>query len=379
MEGQCWIELLFEEMTARDGLIRALLGEDLERFDPEPLDGVAELRTFRRDQIMLEQGEEPDHLLCLLTGGALVQHFPPEADGQERTGEVVNLLERLDVAGEVGLVGDIPRTARVTASARSKALFIHRRKLMMLAAEAPELALALVRWCARNAAFKIVRTRELDQLPYATGLRELSQGTDLVTAIPQQRFCDAWAERLYPPASADVRHKIRVRLLEMTCFGWGPKDITEQVAELFQIFVVDEGEAIIADGADEQSLLLLASGRGLILGYSDDDRRELKVVRGFSEHHEHPIHVVMGESGFLTGAKRGGTIIAEQRCEVLELSTAAAAELARTAPRLALRLHLELLLIAALKLHEVSVHRAIQQGIAHGKEFLWHREDGSQA
>ena len=101
--------------------------------------------------------------------------------------------------------------------------------------------------------------------------------------------------------------------------------------ELFRVFDVPEGEVVIEQGDEADSILLLVNGV-LRVEYVRGDGGKIPVAKILSG-------AVVGEIGFYTGERRTAQVIAEKDCRLMEISKRKLAELEESHPGLVSSVH----------------------------------------
>ena len=359
---------LLGQLTRADEVQAALLA-----LPPDALRDAAtsfEARDFAPGESLVEESsEDVDAILLLVEGEATAAVRPSTPEGRAGEPQVVGRLGPLDVVGEIGLVLRTPRTATVRAETAVRALSIRRDPLARLMQTCPDIANAVVRWCAQNAADKIGRTRRLHREGYPEGLSLKDAPGPGGSIMLETDFAEGAAERNYAEVGAKTTGILRGRLQELRCFEWDAASITAPVAELFRLVKVPSRRAIVSEGEPGESVLILSRGIANIR------QRDGELVHGWVAGHQKPVHTLVGEMTFLSPGPRTGTVLASTACELLELSTAQVPDLARRAPWVAQHLHLGLLRAVCPKLAETSAYRATIEAVAQGDWEQWFVDD----
>lgn len=359
---------LLGQLSRADEVQRALL--DLTPAAVADAARFFEARDFATGEVLMEESsDDVDAVLLLVQGEATATVRPSTVEGRPGEPQVVGRLEPLDVVGEIGLVLKTPRTATVRADGPLRALSVRREALAELLQVQPDLANALVRWCAQNAAEKIGRTRRMHQESYPVGLGLREDPAPGASIMLDTEFAEGAAERNYAPAGPKTTELIRKRLQELRCFDWEASSITPGVAELFRLVQVPSRRAIVSEGEPGESVLIMSRGIAKIR------QRDGELVHGWVAGHQRPVHTLVGEMTFLNPGPRTGTVLASTACELLELSATELPDLARRAPWVAHHLHLGLLRAVCPKLAETSAYRATIAAVAQGDWEQWFVDD----
>jgi CRP-like cAMP-binding protein len=115
----------------------------------------SERLTYDDGQVMFRQGDPPDCAYIVMDG--LVEISVPTPKGPL----VVNTLGRNDVIGEIGIFGDVPRTATATAKSRLEVLRISRDVFVNVIRGNPDAAIALIRILADRLAKTTAQLRRM--------------------------------------------------------------------------------------------------------------------------------------------------------------------------------------------------------------------------
>ena len=107
--------------------------------------------TFETGQVMFNAGDAADAAYILIHGYVDITRVTP-------TGPVVvGTLGPMQIVGEIGIFGDVSRTATVTATARVEALRIAKEQFMSLIRANPEAAIEVIRQLAQRLATTTAR------------------------------------------------------------------------------------------------------------------------------------------------------------------------------------------------------------------------------
>lgn len=113
----------------------ALSTSDLESFA-----GIATKRNYRKNMVIIQQGDDTGSLYILLEGEMKV--YIEDDQGKELT---VKILKPGDSFGELALLGDFPRVANVVAMTDCVVSTVSKDKYMAVLKEYPEISLALIK------------------------------------------------------------------------------------------------------------------------------------------------------------------------------------------------------------------------------------------
>jgi CRP/FNR family cyclic AMP-dependent transcriptional regulator len=111
--------------------------------------------TYEAGQLMFSAGDAPDSAYIVMEGE--VDITVPTPKGQL----LVNTLVRNDVIGEIGIFGDVPRTATATARTKVDVLRISRDVFINVIRSNPDAAIALVRILADRLAKTTAQLRRM--------------------------------------------------------------------------------------------------------------------------------------------------------------------------------------------------------------------------
>jgi SulP family sulfate permease len=142
---RCEDELLAEaapEVAGLPGDGSAVVPPDLETY--------LERRSLPEGTVLIRQGDRPDEVFVLESGGLRVEWVTP--DGARVR---LNTVRPGVMVGEVALYTGLPRTADVIAEVPSVVLAISRASIQRLEAEEPARAAALHRWLATTLAVRL--------------------------------------------------------------------------------------------------------------------------------------------------------------------------------------------------------------------------------
>jgi len=111
--------------------------------------------AYEGGQVMFSAGDPPDSAYIVLEGE--VDIIVPTPKGAL----VVNTLTRNDVIGEIGIFGDVPRTATASAKTRVEVLRISRDVFVNVIRGNPDAAIALIKILADRLAKTTAQLRKL--------------------------------------------------------------------------------------------------------------------------------------------------------------------------------------------------------------------------
>jgi CRP-like cAMP-binding protein len=361
---------LLELLAARDEVQGALLALPMDPGILEKAAALFEARDFAPGEVLVEEAaEDVDLVLWIVEGEADAQARPHTVDGRAGEPQRVGRLEPLDVVGEIGLVMRTRRSATVLARTPIRALAIRRDPLAELLGVHAALATALVRWCAQNAAAKLVRTRRMHEEEVPMGLAVRDGPRVQATAMLAHDYAPADADRQYAAPGPRTTAKVLTRLGELRCFDWDTADLTPQIAAHFHLVSVPARRAILSEGELGDTLLIMSRGIANIR------QRDGELVHGWVAGHLRSVHTLVGEMAFLNPGTRSGTVLAATPCELLEIAAGDLPALVGVAPRVAQLLHLGVLRAVCPKLVETSLYRATIEAVAQGDWEQWFVDD----
>ena len=112
-------------------------------LSPDDIEFIASrgnTKTFPKNTIILNEGDESDFLCVILQGQVKV--FVSEESGKE---VILNIQGPGEYFGELSLIDEVPRSASVMTSKRSQIVFISRATFETCLVDNPTLALKLIR------------------------------------------------------------------------------------------------------------------------------------------------------------------------------------------------------------------------------------------
>jgi len=112
----------------------ALSTNDLESFA-----GIATKRKYKKNMVLIQQGDETNSLYILLEGEMKV--YVEDDQGKELT---VKMLKPGDSFGELALLGDFPRIANVMTTTNCVVSAVSKGGYLELLKENPQISLALI-------------------------------------------------------------------------------------------------------------------------------------------------------------------------------------------------------------------------------------------
>jgi CRP-like cAMP-binding protein len=115
--------------------------------------------TYPAGERMFSAGDPPEHAYIVMEGEVDISVPTP------RGPLVVNTLRQNDVIGEIGIFGDVPRTATATARTRTEVLRISRDVFVAVIRGNPDAAIALVRILADRLARTTAQLRRIAAEP----------------------------------------------------------------------------------------------------------------------------------------------------------------------------------------------------------------------
>ena len=115
----------------------------LDESDLESFARHATRRSYRKNTLVIHQGDETDSLYILLEGQMRV--FIEDEQGRELTVRIVNAG---DSFGELALLGEFPRSANVMALADCVVSVISRDSYLQLLRDCPQVSLSLIKTLA---------------------------------------------------------------------------------------------------------------------------------------------------------------------------------------------------------------------------------------
>ncbi len=123
-------------MLEKVSLFSALSEEELENLEKH-----AHQKTYRKNTIIMEKGDDSSSLFVLVSGKVAV--YVADEEGKE---VVLNVCEEPGAHfGELALLNSIPRTASVRTLADSRFLVINRQEFQQCLADHPEIAVEIIR------------------------------------------------------------------------------------------------------------------------------------------------------------------------------------------------------------------------------------------
>ncbi len=111
--------------------------------------------TYDQGQVMFRQGDPPDFAYIVMDGEVDISVPTPKGP------LLVNTLKRNDVIGEIGIFGDVSRTATATARSRVEVLRISRDVFVNVIRGNPDAAIALIRILADRLAKTTAQLRRM--------------------------------------------------------------------------------------------------------------------------------------------------------------------------------------------------------------------------
>jgi CRP/FNR family cyclic AMP-dependent transcriptional regulator len=111
--------------------------------------------AYEPGQVMFSAGDAPDYAYIVMEGEVDISVPTP------RGPLIVNTLKRNDVIGEIGIFGDVARTATATAKTRLEVLRISRDVFVNVIRGNPDAAIALIRILADRLAKTTAQLRRM--------------------------------------------------------------------------------------------------------------------------------------------------------------------------------------------------------------------------
>jgi CRP-like cAMP-binding protein len=111
--------------------------------------------TYEPGQVMLSAGDPPDSAYIVMEGSVEITVPTPKGP------LLVNTLGRNDVIGEIGIFGDVPRTATAVAQTRLEVLRISKDVFVNVIRGNPDAAIALIRILADRLAKTTAQLRRI--------------------------------------------------------------------------------------------------------------------------------------------------------------------------------------------------------------------------
>lgn len=102
-------------------------------------------RTFRKNTVIINEGDQANSLYIILSG--MVKVFLSNEDGKEI---IINTLEEGDHFGELALLDDAPRSASIMTTEKSSLGTISKADFVTVLSKHPELALKLIQELTRR-------------------------------------------------------------------------------------------------------------------------------------------------------------------------------------------------------------------------------------
>ncbi len=114
--------------------------KDLSEAELESFAGIATRRNFKKNMVLIQQGDDTGSLYILLEGEMRV--YIEDEQGRELT---VKMLKPGDSFGELALLGEFPRTANVMAMTDCVVSAVSKDDYLNILREHPQISLALIR------------------------------------------------------------------------------------------------------------------------------------------------------------------------------------------------------------------------------------------
>ena len=101
----------------------------------EALEAIGQRRQYRKNSVIINEGDETDNLYVLLSGRANAVRY--DHSGRQL---VVNRFQPYDCFGEMSFLDGNPRSAAIIASVHCEVMVIPRRRFFALVSDQPEIA-----------------------------------------------------------------------------------------------------------------------------------------------------------------------------------------------------------------------------------------------
>jgi CRP/FNR family cyclic AMP-dependent transcriptional regulator len=111
----------------------------------DPLVSRAAVRKYKKNTLVIHQGDETDSLYILREGQMKV--YVEDENGREHT---VRIMQEGDSFGELALVGDFPRSANVMTLSEASAFVISKANFMDCLRHNPDFSFALIQSLAHK-------------------------------------------------------------------------------------------------------------------------------------------------------------------------------------------------------------------------------------
>lgn len=137
---------------------------DKQCLDTEEVDALAArglIRTFPRHAVLINEGEESEHVYVILSGQVKV--FCSDEKGREIT---LNFMGPGEFFGELSVLGEMPRSASVMTTERTTLSLVSRDAFRAYLADNPTIAYKFLRLLA-------IRVRELTELAKNLALNDV--------------------------------------------------------------------------------------------------------------------------------------------------------------------------------------------------------------
>ena len=137
-----WIQQfkLNSESSMLDHLREISPYNDLSDAELESFAGIATNRKYRKNMVLIQQGDDTGSLYILLDGEMRV--YIEDEHGRELT---VKILKPGDSFGELALLGDFPRIANVVALTDCVVSTVSKDSYLAILKEHPQISLALIK------------------------------------------------------------------------------------------------------------------------------------------------------------------------------------------------------------------------------------------
>jgi CRP/FNR family cyclic AMP-dependent transcriptional regulator len=105
----------------------------------EDLEAIGQRRQYRKNSVIINEGDETDNLYVLLSGRANAVRY--DHSGRQL---VVNRFQPYDCFGEMSFLDGNPRSAAIIASVHCEVMVIPRRRFFALVSDQPEIAWGII-------------------------------------------------------------------------------------------------------------------------------------------------------------------------------------------------------------------------------------------
>lgn len=124
---------------------KVTLFAELQDTDVEAIAAIARFKSYPKDHLLFDRGEEGDEFLVVIEGRLKIIFL--NEDGRELT---LTILSPYQCLGEMSLIDDFPRSASAVALGDLRVLSINKRDFGKLLESHPHIALGLLRQLSRR-------------------------------------------------------------------------------------------------------------------------------------------------------------------------------------------------------------------------------------